>query len=327
MKKVLPILLVVLIVLSAGWYFYKYNTERSPNELQFYGNVENRTQTLAFRFLGTLDALFKDEGESIQKGEKLAVLDTTPLAYQLQNLTQQYNAQKEILHKLQNGYQPEQIAQAKAQYEESKAALLGIQDTYIRKRKLIKTKTITDQDFLLAKAAYEQAVAAVDRAKSSYNLFQNGYRKEDIAAQENSVASLQTQMQSLQYDINQSSLYAPANATILKRFVEPGSIITPAQSIFEIALQKSYWVRAYIDEPQLGKIKKGQRMLVYTDVKDTPYEGHIGFISDVAEFTPKNVETEALRTDLVYRFRVIIDNHDTMLKQGMPVTIKLSNGN
>ena len=89
-------------------------------------------------------------------------------------------------------------------------------------------------------------------------------------------------------------------------------------------MTKPLWVRTYIDEKNLGKIKYGQKALIYTDSRPKdPYMGHIGFISPVAEFTPKTVETTELRVDLVYRIRVIIDNSDLYLRQGMPVTVKI----
>jgi HlyD family secretion protein len=79
-----------------------------------------------------------------------------------------------------------------------------------------------------------------------------------------------------------------------------------------------------VPEPELGLIHPGQPALVVTDSRpDRPYEGQIGFISPVAEFTPKSVETPELRTDLVYRLRVVVDDPDPGLRQGMPVTVRI----
>ena len=140
--------------------------------------------------------------------------------------------------------------------------------------------------------------------------------------QKATVLSLVAQAKSVEHDIEDTTLYAPTKGTVLARYKEPSSIVSAAQSILEIALEDEYWVKAYVDEPFLGKITQGTPMLVYTDSRKEPYEGTIGFISPVAEFTPKNIETMELRPDLVYRFRVIIKNPDVHLKQGMPVTIK-----
>lgn len=320
MKKI--VLLVLLFVGGFGWYYMQNLSNNTEDKITFYGNVENRTQKLAFRFLGTIESISKDEGQSFEKAEPLVTLDTKPLEYSLEKLKAQIAAESALLEKLQNGYRHEDIAQAKAAFEESEATLDGIQDTYERQKKLYETKATTEQSYISAKTQYERAKAAKAKAKSHYNLLKQGYQKEDIQAQKEKVAALKAEEKNLLYNIKDSTLLAPQKGTVLARYKEPGSIAAPGESVLEIALQNEYWVRAYVDEPLLGKIKRGEEMLIYTDSRKEPYKGSIGFISDVAEFTPKNIETTVLRPDLVYRFRVIITNPDSGLKQGMPVTIK-----
>ena len=95
--------------------------------------------------------------------------------------------------------------------------------------------------------------------------------------------------------------------------------------MFALTLSSPVWVRTYANEPDLGFIRPGMVAAVTTDsTPDRPYQGHVGFISPTAEFTPKTVETRELRTDLVYRLRVIVDNPDGGLRQGMPVTVRLA---
>lgn len=125
-------------------------------------------------------------------------------------------------------------------------------------------------------------------------------------------------------DLRDTKIYSPCYGTIMTRIQEPGAIVSPTQSVYSVAKSKPVWVRAYISEPWLGKIKYGMRVDVYNDSRpNKPYTGWIGFISPVAEFTPKEVETVTLRTDLVYRIRVYIYDVDEYLRQGMPVTIKI----
>lgn len=321
MKRVF-LLIFIVSAAAGGWFYYDNVLNNKKEGLTFYGNVENRTQNLSFPFLGTLQNVNKDEGQAIKKGDILATLDSSPYMYELNNVQAQIKAQEAVLAKLNFGYQKEQIAQAKAALDEAKASLFGAKDTYERQKKLLASKSTSEQNFILAKSSYEKAAASVDKALHNYNLLNEGYRKEDIKTQSEQVAALKAKEQTLLYDINRSTLYAPNKGTILRRYEEPGSVIAPAQSVFEIALQDEYWVRAYIDEPLLGKIKQGEKMLVFTDARKEPYEGYVGFISAVAEFTPKNVETTELRSDLVYRFRVIITDADAKLKQGMPVSVK-----
>ena len=127
-----------------------------------------------------------------------------------------------------------------------------------------------------------------------------------------------------QTNLNDTELYAPADGTILTRIREPGTVVRQADPIYTLSLLSPVWVRAFVSEGQLGLIYPGMPAEVHTDTPGGQvYKGHIGFISPVAEFTPKTVETTQLRTDLVYRLRIIADNPDQGLRQGMPVTVKL----
>lgn len=119
--------------------------------------------------------------------------------------------------------------------------------------------------------------------------------------------------------------YAPTDGIILTRIREPGTVVNPADPVFTLSVSSPVWIRAFVDEPNLGKVFYGQKAEVLTDT-GRRYPGTIGFISPVAEFTPKTVETTRLRTDLVYRLRVYVDNPDHMLVQGMPVTVKIELG-
>ncbi len=116
--------------------------------------------------------------------------------------------------------------------------------------------------------------------------------------------------------------YAPTNGIILTRIREPGTVVRPADPVYTLSVSSPVWIRAFVNEPELGKVHYGMPAEVFTDT-GRKYSGKVGFISPVAEFTPKTVESTQLRTDLVYRIRVYADNPDNQLVQGMPVTVKL----
>ena len=125
-------------------------------------------------------------------------------------------------------------------------------------------------------------------------------------------------------NLGDTKLFSPTYGSILTRIREPGSVLNPGEPVFTVSIKSPVWIRAYISEPDLGKIYFGMPAEVITDTKGLKtYRGHIGFISPVAEFTPKTVESLDLRTDLVYRLRVIVEDPNRELKQGMPVTVKL----
>lgn len=122
-----------------------------------------------------------------------------------------------------------------------------------------------------------------------------------------------------------TKLTAPNDGMILTRVQEKGAVIEAGMPVFTLSLTKPIWARCYLSEKDLGKVKVGTITQVYTDAKpNAPYLGRITFISPVAEFTPKTVETTSLRPDLVYRTKVLIEAEDNTLKQGMPVTVKIN---
>lgn len=127
-----------------------------------------------------------------------------------------------------------------------------------------------------------------------------------------------------QDDLSYTAAYAPNDGILLTRIREPGSVVLQSEPVYTLSLTSPIWIRAFVTEPDLGRVRYGMDAKIYTDTKSGKiYYGKVGFISPVSEFTPKTVETTQLRTDLVYRLRIYADNPDQGLKQGMPVTVKL----
>jgi len=156
----------------------------------------------------------------------------------------------------------------------------------------------------------------VDNAEASRNELQANLR----AAK----AALTAALDNLSY----TETFAPTDGIILSRIREPGSVVRETDPVYTLSVCSPVWIRAFVDEPHLGKVYYGMDAEVFTDTKGGPvYKGKVGFISPVAEFTPKTVQTTELRTDLVYRLRIYVDNPDKILKQGMPVTVKLKIAN
>ncbi|WP_323590451.1 efflux RND transporter periplasmic adaptor subunit [Aliarcobacter butzleri] len=327
MKKKLTIALIILLISFISYKIYSNILLKNENNLTFYGNIDTRTVNVGFRFLGKIENITKDEGEIVKKDEILVKLDTASLEKSLEELNEKIFASKLELSKLQTGYRQEEILEAKAAMEEAIENLNKTKDTYNRQTNLFKTKSTSEENFTISQLNYKQALATLDKAKALYELRKNGYRDEDIKIQESNLKSLEIQAEKLKIDLNDSLIKAPVDGVILTRFKEIGAITNAGESILEIAKTDEFWVRAYIDEKNLGNIKPGLKMSIQTDSRSENYEGVIGFISPVAEFTPKNIETQELRADLVYSFRVIVKNPDDKIRQGMPVTLKIAQNN
>ena len=313
----------VLLMGFMTLFFINGCLEQKAKEEKFYGNVDVRTVSLGFRVSGKIKHIYFEEGERIKSGEVIASLDDNLYKEYVKQVNAQIEVQKAKIQKLEKGYRKEEIKKAKALLLEKEVALKKAQSDLNRQKELLSSHSISQQTYDDLNAAYENANALYLYAKSSLDLLKNGYEKEDILAAKAQLEYLMAQKNQQEINLQDTKIYAPSNGTLLTRVYEPGSIVNSSQVVVEMAKDDQYWVRSYMSERYLGIIKQGMKALVYTDSnKGKAYEGIVSFISPLAEFTPKNVQTEELRTDLVYRFRIILKEHDDMIRQGMPVTIK-----
>ncbi len=289
---------------------------------KFYGNVDVRTVSLGFRVPGKIDRIYFEEGKKLKKDDLIAAIDEARYKVYVRQINAQISKQKANIEKLEKGYRKEEIAKAEAVLLGKEVALKKAESDLKRQKKLWETHSISQQNFDDVNASYGTAHALYLYARSSLALLKNGYEKEDILAAKAQLDYLLSEKEQREIDLNDTKLYAPSNGTLLTRVREAGAIVNSSQIVVEIAKEDRYWVRSYMSEKYLGRIREGMKAEVYTDSRaGKPYEGIVSFISPLAEFTPKNVQTEELRTDLVYRFRIILKKHDEMIRQGMPVTI------
>jgi HlyD family secretion protein len=172
-----------------------------------------------------------------------------------------------------------------------------------------------------ALASKQRVAAARDQA---LRLAIAGPRKEDIAAAQAKLQSEMAVLAAAQKDLADTQLCAPADGVIQDRILEPGDMANPQTPVFTLALDNPVWIRAYLPEPELGKVALGMTAWISTDsFPGERFQGWVGFISPVAEFTPKSVETTQLRSQLVYSVRVYACNADHRLRLGMPATVDI----
>ena len=232
--------------------------------------------------------------------------------------------------RLEHGSRPEEIAEARAQAAEQQATLARARQDYERAEGLVGQGAVSRENFDQARAALKQAEARLAYAEQALRLAEIGPRQEDIDAARAELAAEDAQLVQSERRLVDSELVAPSSGIILTRAREKGAIVAAGETVFTLTLASPVWVRTYVNERDLGRIRPDMPAEVRTDsASGAIYRGKIGFISPVAEFTPKTVETRELRTDLVYRLRVVVDNADGGLRQGMPVTVTLDlhNGN
>ncbi len=321
--KILSSLIVVLTLCALGScaFYYFYQKKKHGSEIIVHGNVDIRQVELGFRVSGRLENMKYEEGDAIKKGSLLATLDKVPFQHDVDNLKAQVAAATENLKKLNTGNRPQEIQEAIALVNQQQATFDNANKVLIRKKDLMQKNYASKQEFDDANAAYDEAKAKLKTAQEALKLMKEGFRTEDIAAGQAQLESIQAQLAIAEVKLQDTELLAPNDGIILTRIKEPGAILSVGTPVYTLSLTNPIWVRAYVSEIDLGRIKPGMRALVYTDSAPTkPYQGQIGFISPQAEFTPKNIETKELRTDLVYRLRIIVEDKEGFLRQGMPVT-------
>jgi HlyD family secretion protein len=324
-RLIIPIALAVLV--AGGWALYTYvylpRARAGSGVLVLYGNVDVRQVNLAFKVPGRILSMAVDEGDRVRAGQAVATLDRRYFEDDLAMARAREGTQEANLAKLENGSRPEEIAQAHANVEVARSAVAINRVTLDRQAVLVKASVASRQTYDAALAAAQQAEAQLAFAQQALRLAEIGPRQEDIAAARAQLALEQANVTAAKLNLSDAELVAPSNGVITTRVRETGAIVNAGETVFTLTLDAPVWVRAYVGEADLGRIHPGMTATVTSDLPGgKAYRATVGFISPIAEFTPKSVETRELRTDLVYRLRVIVADPDEQLRQGMPVTVR-----
>jgi HlyD family secretion protein len=313
---------IVVLAGVAGWWWFHRAPVNGP--LMLTGNVEVRQVNLGFKVAGRIKELKVDEGATVVEGQTLASLEKVYFEDNIAQLKAQRDQAKATLAKLEAGNRPEEIAQAEAAVHEREATVANAKISFERAEQLLNKAVGTQKAFDDAQAAYREAEARVNSARQSLRLMWAGSRIEDIEAGRAQLADREAALQVAMRQLSDADLTAPNQGVMLSRVREAGAIVAAGETVFVLSLTNPVWVRSYVSEVDLGRIKPGMEVSVKIDTPDTPVlRGKIGFISTTAEFTPKTVETRELRTALVYRIRIVVNDAGDILRQGMPVTVSV----
>ncbi|MDA8094567.1 MAG: efflux RND transporter periplasmic adaptor subunit [Betaproteobacteria bacterium] len=326
-KKKRIVIAAVVLAVAGGLVYWLTRTRPPSNVLTLYGNVDIRQVQSAFNDSGRIQDIRIEEGATVKKGDLLAELDPARFMDTVARDQGQLASQQQVLRRLLAGSRPEEIAEARAQAAAAQAVLANAQATWRRQRELVAEKFVSQQSLDDAAAALKTARANLDHARQALILAIKGPRKEDIAAARGQLQADQASLAFARRELADTRLYAPADAVVQDRILEPGDMTTPATPVFTLALDNPVWVRAYLPERALGRVRTGLKAWIISDsFPGQRFPGWIGFISPTAEFTPKSVETPELRTELVYRVRVYACNPGHRLRLGMPVTVDIPLG-
>ncbi|HEY5895410.1 MAG TPA: secretion protein HlyD [Chthoniobacterales bacterium] len=320
----LVLILLILALVAAAVYFVKQRSAAQNGELLVQGNIDIRQVNLGFRVGGRIKEIRVDEGDVVKAGDVIAVLEDGPYLDQVHLAEAQLASAEAALAKAINGSRKEDIDQARAQVGQMNANLVNAEANFIRQRDLRAQRVIAQSDYDAALAARDSTAAQLASVKANLALLEAGSRYEDIDAAKAEVARTKANLEAAERNVADCRIVAPSDGVIITRALEPGAIVAAGTTACSLNLTSPIWVRTYVSERDLGRIYPGMQANVFTDTRpDEAIPAQVGFVSPVAEFTPKSVETRELRTDLVYRLRVIISKPDKFLRQGMPVTVRL----
>ncbi|MFZ2162489.1 MAG: efflux RND transporter periplasmic adaptor subunit [Sideroxyarcus sp.] len=205
----------------------------------------------------------------------------------------------QLLATLDTATLQQKVRKAEADKEAARLAAVNAANTYRR------TSALVDKHFV----AQQQA----DDARTASDAAQAGFH------------SAQAGLELTRRALADASLYAPDNGIIQERILQPGDMASPQRPVYTLAMTDPLWVRVYIKESDLGRIRPGMRAEVATDsYPDKRYSAWVGYVSPTAEFTPKSVETTEVRSSLVYQVRIFVCNPQGELRLGMPATVTIA---
>lgn len=292
-------------------------------QLTLYGNVDIREVDMGFRVGGRIAAIDVEEGDKVEAGQLLALLDPAQLDSRLGEADAMIAQSRAQLAQLQNGSRSQDIGQARARVEAAQVALRKAQQDVDRRQPLVEPGAISRDVWQATVAQRDQAQAALNEAQQALSKLDVGARPEEIQAAQAQLRGAMAARGTLAVDRGDTALRSATAGTVVTRAQEPGAIVQPGATVLTLSIDRPMRVRAYVAESDLSRVAPGMKVEVTADGNDKTYRGTVGYISPRAEFTPKTVQTEDLRTDLVYRLRINVSDPDDRLRQGQPVTVRV----
>jgi HlyD family secretion protein len=319
-KTILLILLVAAVVGAATYYFVSRNESRQhETTLKLSGNIEAHESVVGFKVQGRLVELPIEEGQLLKAGDLIANLDQSDYRQQVSIDEAMVNNREAELKLALSGNRIQEKKSAEQAVIDAQAALELNKVDFQRYQALYEKDEVAGQIRDTAASHLKRAQATHERARQNYAMVMEGVRKEQIAINQASVHTARQSLALAKIRLGYTSLLAPTSGVALVRHAEVGEVMAPGTPVVTIADLDHLWMRGYISETDLAKVKLGQSATVKCDTYPGKlYPGRVSFISSQAEFTPKSVETYKERVTLVYRIKIDLDNPNHELKPGMP---------
>lgn len=310
---------MVMVAVLAGC-----NSKGSAEGIILSGTVEARETALAFQVTGRIARLLVDEGHTVKSGDEIALLVDDDYALALQRVRAEAAAAQAALAVLEAGSRGQELKVAEAALEKALAEQRFAEEDVARIASLIKKKLASQEQLDLARLRRDVAQASMRQARQNLLLLQEGPRKEEIARARAELEARANAVKTAERQLAYTRLVSPVSGIVSLREAEAGEVVSAGQPVFKVAELARPWVRAYLNESDLARVRLGQSARVTVDgLPGKQFNGILSFISPKAEFTPKSVETRELRVDLVYRVKIELEDPQGILKLGMPADVAI----
>lgn len=333
MKKRLRIILPLIVLIVGLLGYFSFRDRENGSTIHFSGNIEVNEAQMSFRIPGRLDKRLVDEGDSVSAGQVLATLEKADQEIATARALAALAQAQAQLAELEAGSRTQEIESARAELERSLAAektaevqLNQARDDFNRYASLLREGGISQKEYDMyntrhatAQNSRTEAQARIKSAKEQLSLKMVGPRKETIDQAKAQVQVATEALNQARQQEKYTEIFSPTDGIVLSKAAEPGEYLNPASPVLTIGDTAHPWLRAYVREKDLGRVRLNEKATVTTDAfpKKT-YQGRITFLSSQAEFTPKTVQTFEERVKLMYRIKVQLENPDGELKPGMP---------
>lgn len=318
-KKAFLVVIFLLIVIALAAGYIRNRPTIDPTRIHVSGNIEITDAEVSFKIAGRVEERLVTEGDMVEMGQVVARLDSEDLQQEVLLRKAEASASQAILAELLAGSRSEEIEQARAAVRRNEAELERARLEYERVHQLYEEEVLPVHDLDTARAARDTAAARLKEATESLRLAEKGPRTERIEQARANLQAAQEALRLAETRVGYAEIRSPLKGLVLSKNVEPGEYVSPGTPIVTVGDLVNVWMRAFISEGDLGKVKVGQQVDITVDsYPDKVFKGRVSFIASEAEFTPRNVQTQKERVKLVYRIKVDITNSGMELKPGMP---------
>ncbi|MGQ0562944.1 MAG: HlyD family secretion protein [Gemmatimonadota bacterium] len=322
-KHIIAVVVLIAAALAA-WVVLRDDAD-ARNRIDASGTVEATEADLGFKAGGRIAGINVREGDFAQQGETLARLVQDELAARRAAARAQLDVAQALLAELQRGARPEEERQAQAAVEAARRRMQEAQSRLNRTRKLYEGGAVSREALEHAETVYAVARAEAEQAEQQLEIVSSGPRAERIEAQRGVVRQAEAALAQANALLDDAVIVAPFGGVVTVRHREPGESVAPGLPVVTLLNPRDRWVRIYVREDQIGRVRIGQSASIRSDSHpDKRFAGRVSFISSQAEFTPRNVQTAAERVKLVYAVKVaIIGDAENALKPGVPADVSL----